>query len=259
MPRIIGYDLETLPTVAFVWDAKTDYIGYDQVIKESSIVCASWMELGSSKPRSISMLDYDFDSIYDDEQLSLDIAKELGSADLLIGQNSSRFDRKVLNERLVYWDHPCMPPVLELDILTKSRQSFKRWSHRLDARGKSSGLGGKDKVSWELWRNIAMMDFGGSRKKGEDAIRKMVRYNKRDVELMLQVYEREKPFYHNHPSLPLLSGIQEMACSTCSSRRLTRQGIRPSKTGSYQRYQCQDCGSWNSGTVRINTTTLRSI
>lgn len=256
-PTIIGYDIETLPAVVFAFDAKTDYISHDHVIREPAIVCAAWTELGSKRVRSISALDYP-GSVYDDKALVKDLRDNLAHADMLIGQNSTRFDTKMLYTRLSTHSLPAMPPIPEFDILTASRKSFKRFSHRLDARGHSLGLGGKDKVSWDTWRDIAMTAYGGDKAAGEKALRKMVRYNKRDVSLMMDVYQREKAYYRGHPSLAIMAGLTGMNCPTCMSPRVIRQGVRATKGGStYTRYQCTSCGSWSSDKTMLKKAALR--
>lgn len=264
MASVYCWDIETLPAIAAVWGPKQDWIQEEAIIKgyEPSIVCASWMHPDWKRPKTITMMDYwpKCGSIYNDKQLVIDLSEELSKADMLLGQNSSRFDRKMLSTRLSHWDLPPMPPIPEHDVLTQSRKVFKRWSHKLDSRGKYLGLGGKKKISLDVWVAISSLDFGGDKRDGISALKAMATYNRRDVVLLRDVYLKERSFYMGHPNMPILDGVEDLACNTCSSKNLQRRGFERRKSGTVSwRYHCQDCGSWSKDTRMVAKSALRAI
>ena len=71
----------------------------------------------------------------------------------------------------------------------------------------------------------------------------MEKYNKQDVLLLEKVYQRLLPWIGKaHPNRNLYDG---KGCSVCGSHKLQKRGFAYTVTGTFQRYQCTDCGSWS--------------
>jgi DNA-directed RNA polymerase subunit RPC12/RpoP len=75
----------------------------------------------------------------------------------------------------------------------------------------------------------------------------MEKYNKQDVILLEKLYDRLLPWIDGHPNHGLYEESDTMVCTNCGSKHLQRRGLQHSLTASYQRYQCQDCGTWMRG------------
>jgi hypothetical protein len=75
------------------------------------------------------------------------------------------------------------------------------------------------------------------------AWRWMKKYNARDVLVLQRVFEKLKPW----GGVPDLRPYGEGACPTCCSANVQRRGVNVARSRRYQRWQCQDCGSWFSG------------
>ena len=80
--------------------------------------------------------------------------------------------------------------------------------------------------------------------KGEEqAWKRMIKYARQDVNLLMDVYYKLRPFMTNHPNKNLVNDTQD-ACPTCSGTRLMRRGYKRNRTTSYVQLQCMDCGSY---------------
>jgi len=121
-----------------------------------------------------------------------------------------------------------------VDTLKEARRVASFTSNRLDYLGKFLGFGGKDKTSSGLWLRV----LSGCTK----SIKEMVKYNKRDVDLLEKVYLKLRP-YIKHPNVNRLGA----ACPKCGSSDLQLRGFGATANGTIkQRAQCKSCGGWSS-------------
>lgn len=236
-PRVCFYDIETAPSIGWYFD----------LYKEGNIVSTiqPWFILsfaykfkGEKKIHYHCLADYPG---YDknktcDKALVKDLHRLVFSAaDCLIGHNIDRFDGRKSRARFLAHGLPPPPPVKTIDTLKLARRMFKLDSNRLADVGEYLGLGGKvAHTGWKLWEAC----INGDRK----AWQQMGRYNKRDVDLLEQVYDRLAPWHPNPPVL--LSGD---GCPSCHSMNSQRRGWNVAKHSRTPRLQCRDCGQWFSG------------
>lgn len=78
-----------------------------------------------------------------------------------------------------------------------------------------------------------------------EAWKTMREYNIQDVILLEQVYEKLQPWVTNHPNFGLFVNSDRPICPNCGSNHLQKRGTYYTKTLSYQRYHCQECGAWS--------------
>lgn len=65
---------------------------------------------------------------------------------------------------------------------------------------------------------------------------------KQDVVLLDALYHQLRPYMATHPNMANLGGG---TCPRCGGMRLQSRGTAKTATGTYKRYQCQDCGAWS--------------
>ena len=131
------------------------------------------------------------------------------------------------------------------------KSQFKFPSNKLDYVAQTLGVGAKVQHSgFELWRKC----MAGDKK----AWTEMKKYQIQDVDLLVDLYEILKPWIPGHPNRALHDGLEE-GCLVCASQNLQRRGVARSASGTYQRFQCQDCGKWQRGPISISKTLTRSI
>jgi len=86
----------------------------------------------------------------------------------------------------------------------------------------------------------------------------MKQYQLQDVNLLIDLYEKLRPWIDNHPNVNSAYDDGIDRCVACGSQHVIINGTRISSAGKYRRYQCQDCGKWMRGKSLISTTELRN-
>ena len=82
----------------------------------------------------------------------------------------------------------------------------------------------------------------------EKAWRAMAKYNRQDVRLTEQLYDRLRPWIWNHPHLARLAD-QRAACNKChDGGDLERAGTYLAQQIRYQQFRCRRCGGLVRGT-----------
>lgn len=238
-PRVLIYDLETAHNLTAAFQLYgNDYIPHQNIIRERFIICACWRWLGEKKTHAVSILD-DPDRFskdpYDDKHVVKVLHNLISEADVVVAHNGDKFDNKYLQTRALFHKLSPTPPFTSIDTYKIAKQRFNFNSNRLDYIGKFLGLGGKKKTEEGLWLDVL--------KGNKRAIRKMVDYNKRDVELLEKIFIRLQPFMPNHVNRELFGGI---GCPRCGSKRFQSRGTHKAITRVYQRFQCQNpkCMGW---------------
>jgi DNA polymerase elongation subunit (family B) len=235
-PRTLFYDIETAPSLGWYFD----------LYKEGNIVSTArpWFMLsfaykvqGEKKIHYHCLADYPGYSKNktDDKALVTDLHRLVFcNADVLVGHNIDRFDSRKSKARFLAHGLPPPPPVKTIDTLKIARRVFKMDSNRLAAVGEYLGLGGKATTTgWKLWQSCIEGDL--------TAYKQMGIYNRRDVDLLEQVFNRLAPWQPNAPYLG------SPGCPSCHSDRIQRRGVNVNKAGKVPRFQCSDCGHWFSG------------
>lgn len=225
-------DIETAPHRVYAWGLYGQDIGLTQIEEPGYTLCwaAKWLHRGRVM----------FSSRFKDghEQMIGQAHELISEADAVIHYNGARFDLPTLNQEFVKLNLAPPRPYKQIDLLQTARKRFRLASNKLDFVARHLGLPGKlPHKGMELWRGCM---------EGNPADwRTMEKYNKRDVVLLEQVYDRLLPWVVDHPAAGLLDpALRGMNCQTCGSPNLTKQGFRIAKTGRYQQFKCSDCGSW---------------
>ena len=236
-PKVLFYDIETAPNLGYVW-AKYDQNVLDYQ-REWYMLCVSYRWAHEKTTHVISLLD--FPETYaadpeDDTQLVEHLWVLLDNADITIAHNGDKFDNKKSNARFVVHGMAPPSPYRSIDTLKVARQKFMFNSNSLGDLGETLDLGSKVSTGgFSLWSGVMRGDG--------KAWRKMLRYAKQDVDLLIAVYERLKPWMTNHPNMGMYS--EETVCPTCGSTHLIKRGVRYTQTMTYQQLQCQDCGAYS--------------
>lgn len=240
--RILCLDIETSPNVVYTWGLFDQNVGLNQVISQTAVICFAAKWLGERKIHFYS-------DHHDGHEAMVQAAHDLLSeADVVMHYNGRRFDIPHLHREFVEAGMTPPEPFDQIDLLTVIRGNFRYVSNKLDNISKQLGLAGKvSHEGFDLWRKCMA---------GDDAAwRRMRRYNRQDVVLLEELYEIVRPWVKNHPNMNLHDGD---GCPICGSSKLTKRGVRRTQVSAFQRYQCQDCGSYSRSTQRCASTTHRT-
>jgi hypothetical protein len=168
----------------------------------------------------------------------------LSEADAVIHYNGSRFDIPTLNKEFLLYGWTPPAPYQQIDLLKTARKQFRFPSNKLDYIAKSLGLSGKTKhAGHELWVKCMAGD--------EEAWQTMEQYNRNDVVLLEDVYNKLLPWITAHPSYGLYAGTD--CCPNCGNLSLTKRGFSYTTLGKYQRYHCNHCGTWSRSRKSLST------
>jgi hypothetical protein len=149
------------------------------------------------------------------------------------------FDIKEIQAAFIRHNLPPPSPFKVIDTKTMVKKVARFNSNKLDDLGKLLFNERKIKTDFDLWEGC----IKGDKKAWSD----MVRYNKKDVELLEKVYLRLRPWYTAHPNVGIY--IAKPGCPKCGSESVTWRGFARTTTRQYRRFQCQECGGWGRTTV----------
>jgi DNA polymerase elongation subunit (family B) len=219
-----------------VWGLWQQNVSINQLMESSYVLCYAAKWLGEE--------DIYFDSVHQSKPKSMlkGIHALLDSADAVIHYNGTKFDIPTLNKEFLLTKLLPPSPYKQIDLLRVVRSNFRFPSNKLDYVSQRLGLGSKHAhEGHDLWVKCMNGD--------KDAWKRMEEYNIQDVVLLESLYDNLLPWIKNAPNRNLYQDTT--GCPTCGSTRLHKRGTAVSTTGSYQRYQCRDCGSWSQGTKSI--------
>lgn len=238
-PKILLWDIETSLMTVRTFGLYQDITNHNMIEKDWHIICLAYKWLGKKKVHGIRK-----NGVEGDYELCKAIREVLIEADIVVHHNGDKFDVKKLNARLIYHGLPPIPKLVVVDTLKHARRIAKFTSNRLDYLGKHLGVNGKLVNTPNLWPLATDGD--------EQAIRKMLTYCKRDVIILEDVYLILRPYMQGHPNFNAITET-EHNCPSCGSSELQKRGTTVTRTGKYQRYQCQACGSWSKGKSNMFT------
>ena len=162
----------------------------------------------------------------------------LEEADVLLTYNGRRFDIPLLNREFVKAGLSAPAPYKHIDLLETVKKQFRFPSNKLDWVCKELGVG--QKVAHEgfpLWLKCRDEDV--------EAWRLMKEYNIQDIIILERLYEKLRRWVVAHPNEALYNSPDSAVCTTCGGSHLQKRGFHVTQVGRYQRYYCNDCGSWS--------------
>jgi len=227
--KVLCIDVEWKPALAYVWKMWDENISPDQLVDEGGLLCFCAHWYGSKEYMFFSDWEHGIGGM---AQAALDLLNE---AEAVVTYNGDKYDIPKLRGTIVLAGLPPPGPITSIDLI-KVVKKFGFVMNRLAYIGPLLEVGGKMKhEGFRLWRLVMDGDT-----KAQTRMRK---YNIQDVKLLVNLYNRVKPFIENHPHL----GDQVGSCGNCGSNHFQYRGYRRTKFFKTQRLQCQDCGSWSLG------------
>jgi DNA polymerase elongation subunit (family B) len=237
--KILFLDIETAPHVAYVWSLFDSFVPIDRVITIGHTLCfsAKWAHDKHTIFRSVHR---------DGEKNMLrKLHGLLDEADIVVHYNGKKFDIPTLQKEFVKQGMSPPAPFHQVDLYQVVKKQFRFASNKLDFVCRELGLGMKvENKGIKLWADCLAGVTA--------AWKKMERYNKRDVSILIRLYNKLKPWIPNHPNLALwLDPSDELKCRGCGGTHLRFKGYKRTSVLSYKQYVCEDCGTWQR--ERTNT------
>lgn len=235
-PKILFFDIETTPMVSYTWGRWQQNVSLEQTIQESYMLCwsASWM--GSDEVFGDSLTP-DEAIAGDDNRIIKSLWKNVDEADILVAYNGVDFDVKKING--MFFTHGLNPPTpyKVVDPCRVARAKFGFSSNKMDALAKYLRIPVKMGTDFSLWKAC----MNGSKK----ALDYMFEYNKKDVEILKQIYLKMLPYITNHPNVCNYID-SSMSCTHCGETHNFEKidnHYYYTDVNKYQIYRCLTCGS----------------
>ena len=232
-PKILLFDIETAPMKSFLWSIWQKGVQPDQVTNDWFILTWAAKWLFNSKVMSEGLTPKDVKR-EDDSRIIRGMWHLLDEADIVIGHNSDRFDIPRLNIRFLINGMGPPLPYRSIDTL-KVAKKFAFTSNRLDQINRTLGLTRKmDTGGFTLWAEC----LDGNDK----ALKKMRKYNKRDVNILEETYLKLRPWIKSHPNIGLYLDLKSPVCSNCGNTNIMWVGHYCTNVSKFRAGRCE-CGA----------------
>ena len=230
-PKVLIFDIETTPTLAYIWRYWKENISPGQIVEDSVILCWAAKWLGSSGVMFNRSKNW-----RNDKELTASLAELLGSADLVVAHNGKAFDIARIWSQMAKYEIDPPAPFKVVDTCLLARSAFAFPHNSLDGLARYLNLGGKtEHEGLPLWKKCMSND--------EDAWARMEEYNINDVLLLEKVYLRLRQYDKRHPNMSLYWDDDLLRCVCCGS---TAVKMLPKSTFAQRRvypaYRCKSCG-----------------
>lgn len=232
-PKVLVLDIETLPLVCYSWSLGKVHLNSEQVIRDWCVASwsAKWLNDKDVYGGALTPAEA---LERRDKRIMEDVWKFVEDCDVIIAHNGDNFDIVRLNTRFIL--NGLKPPLSyqSIDTLKLARRKFAFTSNKLDYISKLLSLEGKIKTEFELWRRVDVGD--------QQAIDRMLEYNKRDVTLLEEVYHVLGAWMPSHPNFGMMIDDNVSMCPHCMSMDLDWVGTYRTLVGEYATCRCNVCG-----------------
>lgn len=179
--KILLYDLEVSRAIVEGYWNKYDF-SVVKTVRPQILMCYAYKWLGNKQIFFKTIHDYKTCTEFVDSLRTI-----LDECDVAVGHNLKQFDDKMSNRFIIREGLLPPSPYIQIDTLQIARQNFKFQSNRLGELGEYLELGNKEKITYADLED----DFLNNPTWG--VIKKMEKYNKRDVDLLEKVYLKLRP------------------------------------------------------------------
>lgn len=134
VPKVLYVDIETKPIKAWIWGTFNQNIPLNMIVEDWSVL--SWSAKWANSPESEVMYKDNRtkkgDKLVNDKELLKPLWKLLNEADIVIGQNSDRFDIPKLNARFIEHGMGCPSEFIQIDTYKMATSKFAFTSNKLE-------------------------------------------------------------------------------------------------------------------------------
>jgi hypothetical protein len=243
--KILFMDIETSPMAGAIWQLWDNNVSLNQIERDWYVL--SWAAKWAHEDEVMyqdKALSWDDE---DDSELLKGIWQLLDEADIIVGQNSKKFDEKKLNARFIL--NGMKPPshYRSVDTLEIAKKNFGFTSNKLEYMTeklckKYKKLKHDKFPGYELWKECL--------RGNQEAWDQMSDYNKFDVLALEELYGILRPWYRQHPNLNLYNNDLEVKCN-CGSYDFEHAGYHYTNLSKFDRFRCTQCGAMSRGKVNL--------
>lgn len=240
-PKVLVFDIETAPILAYVWKIWDENVGINQI--DSDWYILSWAAKWLGKGNKVMYQDQrNAKPQENDTEILKGIWKLLDEADVVITQNGRKFDQKKLNARFVMKGFQPPSAYKHIDTFLLAKKHFGFTSNKLEFMTnalckKYKKLKSEKFVGFELWKQCLANN--------PEAWKEMEKYNKYDVLSLEELYNKLIAWDSGFNPNLYYEGVT-LVC-TCGSDDFIKRGFFYTSLSKYQRYRCKACGAETRG------------
>lgn len=238
--RRLFFDIETSPNIGLFWEAGyKKNITTDNIIRERAIICICYKWEDEKEVYALQ-----WDAKQNDKRMLEQFVKVANTANELVGHNGDKFDLAWIRTRCLFHGIDMFPNYQTIDTLKVARSKFRFQSNRLNYIAEFLGLGGKIKTEFNLWKDILL-------NKDKVAMEKMIKYCKKDVSLLEEVYKLLGSHIAVKTHYGVVFGQDRGSCPECGagSEDLIKNNTVVTATGLTRiQYKCKVCNKFHSKT-----------
>lgn len=243
-PKILILDIETSPILAYLYGLRDQNLGLDQIVEDWYVM--SWAAKWFNAPPEQVMYADCFDTPKDDSGLLSQIWQLIDEADIVVGQNSKRFDDKKLSDRFYFHKMPPPSSYRHLDTYCISKSRFSPTSHKLAYRTERHNLVYKKLdhekyAGFKLWRECLRIENG--KYVNVDAWQEMKKYNIYDVLSTEEYFVGLIPWIRPTININVFNEGFENKCLCGSYDFRPHERDKFTNTGRFARFICNKCGA----------------
>jgi hypothetical protein len=231
--KILAIDIETKPTLAYVWRPYKENVGVDQIVEAGGVIsfAAKWVN-----EKGIQF----FSEFHDGHKTMVEEAwRLLDEAEVVLHYNGRKFDVPHLQREFMQAGLTPTSPFKQIDLLNTVKSQARFFMNRLAHVAPQLGLKGKvEHEGFPLWLKCMEGD--------ESAWKRMKKYNIRDVTELEDLYNLLLPWIPSLPSYAAFTG--EAVCPKCGSNDLRPDGYAYTNQSKFRRFQCKSCGGYHRST-----------
>jgi len=233
-PNILLFDIETIYSVAAVFQAKTSFISIDQILKDECMLSWSAKWLNDNEMMSDILTPQEARK-RNDKRIVKKLWQLLDVADVVIAHYGDGFDIPKCNSYFAVNGLTPPSPYQTVDTKKVSSKNFAFFSNKLDFLAKRFKKDRKIETNFQLWKDC---DNGNI-----EALNKMIKYNEMDVFVLEEIYRELVPWVKSHPNYNLYTDGE--VCSNCGADSLKLKGNYNTTVNQYNSYRCKSCGAYN--------------
>lgn len=233
-PKILLLDIETAPIQAYVWSLFDNVIGLNQMIQDWHLL--SWSAKWHGGKEVFYEDQRNEEVITNDKRICKSLWELINRADIVVGHNVERFDLRKINSRFI--ENGLKPPsnYRTIDTLKVAKKRFGFTSNKLEHIAKkickNKKLTKRKFSGFSLWEECI--------KRNSKAWEEMEKYNKQDVFVLEEVYDKVISWDNKINFSSFYNGVN--VCR-CGADEFTQDGHIVTNSGKFLRYVCQNCGA----------------
>lgn len=233
-PKVLLFDIETSPMIAYLWNNVQKYVPEGQILKDWYVInwAAKWL---FDDEIITGVVTSEESKQRDDRRIVQKLWNLLDEADIVIAHYGDRFDIKMMNGRFLKYGMNLPMPYRSIDTKKAAGKRMRLPSLSLNYIARYLGLEQKHPTNFSLW--VKCMEGN------KDALDKMDKYCQQDVKILEDVYLYLRPFITSHPNLGLYIETNTQSCPSCGSTDLKKEGHYATNVNLYDAFRCGGCGS----------------